>query len=401
VAAARDGAGGEKMLVAYVVPSEREGKAERVAAIRRYLEERLPDYMVPSVFVELEKLPLNHNLKLDRRALPPIRESDYRAQTGEAPFRDPETPGEKAMATLWRRILKIDRIGVDDHFFELGGDSLLAIQLILAVKNEMGVTLDGMDVLRESLAVLAQICSGSGMRRERARSPEAIETFHFGHQASLYGVLHRGTGADRALLICSPVGVESVRSSFVIRQLATRMAAQGVSVLYFDYFGCGDSLGASRVESLGRWESDIVDACEALRGWTKAKQVLGLGVRLGAPLLARASKRAGLSSVAYWDPVSSGSEYLMQLRSSQRRYLLAKDLGRAAREKRPIEEALEFLGTIFSPRALNELRDLALPASPSARVLDLGLDWCDVAHIDQIFPDTGISRQLARLVGEA
>src|SRR6185436_14621319 len=121
VVAARTGPGGERRLVAWVVPPE--GAAPTAAELRSFLQSRLPDYMVPSAFVTLPELPLSPSGKVDRGALPePERESVERAA--------PRTGAERALAGIWSRLLKVDAVGVDDNFFQLGGDSILGIQVI-------------------------------------------------------------------------------------------------------------------------------------------------------------------------------------------------------------------------------------------------------------------------------
>ncbi|MFF9061842.1 amino acid adenylation domain-containing protein [Streptomyces sp. NPDC014882] len=145
VAVARDGRGGTgRRLVAYVVPTAAgdgttaggttaEGPSGPDAAeLRAFVSERLPDFMVPSALVVLDRLPLAPNGKLDRAALP---EPEY---TGAA-HRAPRTPREKTFADLFAEVLGVDRVGIDDGFFELGGHSLLATRLISRARAEMGI----------------------------------------------------------------------------------------------------------------------------------------------------------------------------------------------------------------------------------------------------------------------
>src|SRR5204863_2457868 len=93
--------------------------------LRSVMRERLPDYMVPSGFVLLDKLPLTQNGKVDRKALavaerpPPINEETYRA---------PRTDLERAIAGVWEGVLTIDKVGAQDNFFDLGGHSLLMLR---------------------------------------------------------------------------------------------------------------------------------------------------------------------------------------------------------------------------------------------------------------------------------
>jgi amino acid adenylation domain-containing protein/non-ribosomal peptide synthase protein (TIGR01720 family) len=122
------GTGVSKQLIAYAVPSGETGSQE----LRRFVAERLPEFMVPSAFVLLDRLPLMPNGKLDRAALP---EPEF---TG-APYRAPRTPREETLAELFAEVLGVDRVGIDDGFFELGGHSLLATRLISRARAEMGI----------------------------------------------------------------------------------------------------------------------------------------------------------------------------------------------------------------------------------------------------------------------
>ncbi|MEV0558636.1 amino acid adenylation domain-containing protein, partial [Streptomyces sp. NPDC050597] len=119
-------------LAAYLVPTPGETVPDS-AELRDHLAERLPDYMIPSVCVPLDRLPLSPNGKLDHKALPA---PDL---TPTTPFRAPRTPREKALAKLFAEVLGVDRVGVEDGFFALGGHSLLATRLITRARAELGI----------------------------------------------------------------------------------------------------------------------------------------------------------------------------------------------------------------------------------------------------------------------
>ncbi|MEH7815193.1 non-ribosomal peptide synthetase, partial [Bacillus toyonensis] len=110
---------GIKFLVAYVVTEQNISTTE----LRKHLRDHLPDYMIPSYFVYLEQLPLTPNGKLDRKALPTP------AKQKSEVFIAPKTEMEKILTSVWQEVLKVDRIGINDHFFALGGDSIKAIQV--------------------------------------------------------------------------------------------------------------------------------------------------------------------------------------------------------------------------------------------------------------------------------
>lgn len=123
-------------LVAYLVPHERPGPA--VHSLRRALEERLPDYMIPAVFVLLDALPLTPNGKVDRLALP--APDPTRPELGN-PFVAPRSSIEEMIAGIWSQVLGLERVGVHDNFFDLGGHSLLATQIISRVRESCRIEL--------------------------------------------------------------------------------------------------------------------------------------------------------------------------------------------------------------------------------------------------------------------
>jgi len=136
VAVVREDVPGDRRLVAYVVPAG--DRSPSAHDLRHMARTRLPQYMVPSNFVTLESLPISANRKLDRGALPPP--GGARPDTGRA-FAPPSTPVEEALATIWRDMLGLERVGVDDHFFDLGGHSLTAVGMLARVHDEFGVEL--------------------------------------------------------------------------------------------------------------------------------------------------------------------------------------------------------------------------------------------------------------------
>ncbi|HEY4595794.1 MAG TPA: amino acid adenylation domain-containing protein, partial [Thermoanaerobaculia bacterium] len=125
-AVARDGLGGGKQLVAFVVPRETTS-APTTGDLRAELQGRLPDFMVPSVLTFLPELPLTPSGKVDRRALERIEAGVGQPDTG-AVYEAPRNPAEEILAAVWAEVLRLDRVGIHDNFLELGGDSVLMIQ---------------------------------------------------------------------------------------------------------------------------------------------------------------------------------------------------------------------------------------------------------------------------------
>ena len=130
---ARDNRAGDKYLAAYIVSRQKPGPT--VDLIRQFLRDKVPDYMIPSTFTELESLPLV-NGKLDRNALPlPER----RRPSLSCDWVEPVTETEKRLAQIWRQILDIDGIGIHDNFFDLGGHSLAATKVVAQVSQQFQV----------------------------------------------------------------------------------------------------------------------------------------------------------------------------------------------------------------------------------------------------------------------
>jgi amino acid adenylation domain-containing protein len=133
-ALAREDRPGDVRLVGYAAMHAGQGATD--ADLRGHLKKTLPDYMVPQVFVRLDRMPLLPNGKIDRKKLPAPLASD---RTAEDTFVAPRTPLEHTLATLWEEVLAVGRVGVHDDFFALGGHSLLASQVIARLRRDHGV----------------------------------------------------------------------------------------------------------------------------------------------------------------------------------------------------------------------------------------------------------------------
>ncbi|HKS26464.1 MAG TPA: amino acid adenylation domain-containing protein, partial [Pyrinomonadaceae bacterium] len=126
----REDVPGDKRLVAYLVPEASEDELEG-QSVRRFLQQQLPEYMIPQSFVILEALPLSPSGKLDRRALP----APEQGRLSEESYVAPRSKLEEVLCSIWAEVLKVERVGVEDNFFDLGGHSLLATQVINRVRE--------------------------------------------------------------------------------------------------------------------------------------------------------------------------------------------------------------------------------------------------------------------------
>ena len=167
VVEARQREDGEKALVAYVVPAE--GASCSVSSLRDGLSQTLPDYMIPSAFVRIDKLPSLPNGKVDRHALPP---PPAMRPALNAPFTPSRTPTEARIAGIWAEILSLAEIGADDPFLELGGDSLQAARILARMQEAFEVQLPLVSLFEmATVANLAKEIDRLRLKTATARDP--------------------------------------------------------------------------------------------------------------------------------------------------------------------------------------------------------------------------------------
>ncbi len=126
----------ENSLVGYIVAETGEDSLQVISQLRRFLKQQLPEFMVPTIIMALEAMPLTPNGKVDRKALP---EPDASRPELEANYVAPRTSIEQEIADIWTQVLNLKRVGIYDNFFELGGYSLLAIQVVSRVRQALQV----------------------------------------------------------------------------------------------------------------------------------------------------------------------------------------------------------------------------------------------------------------------
>ena len=120
----------KRRLVAYVVGNENYHRD----AVIDFLKEKLPEYMIPTLWMELDALPLTSNNKIDKKALPDFDAGEQIKETYVAP----RTGTEKAVADIWQSVLKLNRVGIEDNFFDIGGHSLIAVQIMTRIEKKLG-----------------------------------------------------------------------------------------------------------------------------------------------------------------------------------------------------------------------------------------------------------------------
>jgi amino acid adenylation domain-containing protein len=191
-AAVKESSPGDKRLVGYLVG----GGQPDASALRQALKRHLPDYMVPAAFVSLDSLPLSPSGKLDRAALP----APGPAGAPEAPRTAPRTEVERAIADIWRDVLAVPNVGVDDDFFELGGHSLLATQVVARLRKVTagtGMQVSVMDLFaRPTIAELAALIEDeSAAQRPRTLLYELTRPVPPGQRVCSYVCVPYGGGS--------------------------------------------------------------------------------------------------------------------------------------------------------------------------------------------------------------
>ena len=168
VVARPDERGGNR-LVAYVVA--REAAKATAGELRRHLKETLPEYMIPSAFVTLERLPLTPNGKVDRRALP---EADGARPELEEAYVEPRSELERAVAGVWQEVLKVERVGVHDNFFNLGGHSLLIVQVNSRLREALRADVSIIDMFK--YPTVSALAEHLGREADAPAAPRAPQT---------------------------------------------------------------------------------------------------------------------------------------------------------------------------------------------------------------------------------
>nr|WP_255457727.1 amino acid adenylation domain-containing protein [Rhodanobacter sp. K2T2] len=191
---------GDTRLIAYVIPAS--AQTVSAASLRDHLAARLPEYMVPSAFVSVERWPLTRNGKLDRRALPAPDERAFANRDYEPPRGAVET----AIASLWSELLGVERIGRNDHFFELGGHSLSVVQLMVKVRKRFAIELAMRDMFANPTLRAFAILVGTRIVKPATTNIVPIRTA--GSAPPIFLVHPGGGGIDYVRLLAPWIRVD-------------------------------------------------------------------------------------------------------------------------------------------------------------------------------------------------
>ncbi len=360
----------QKVLIAYVAHDSRDFSVD---ALRSYLKDKLPSYMVPGRYVCLDSLPKTMNGKIDRKRLPlpqaPVDRVDDDHTTSKI---------EQRMRAIWREVLGCDEITAEDDFFALGGSSLLVTRVVATIAIELGIELPVRDFFANptlhaiSSHIEQQLDKKLGKSPSQAnrkcdsdlaeRMPKLIPNMIPCGQDWMFSVHYQPSQQRRhhAVLICNSLGHEQTRAYRNLQQLALLLAKKGFDVLRFDYRGTGNSGGASEMPQAMEFIEDVEVAAEHLLASTGLQHLSVIGVRMGA-LFALKARFASLNQMILWDPVVEGRSYVRLAESFHQ-----QTLGNQSRFNQRIRSTshCQVYGWETSPESLASLRaiqvDLAM-----------------------------------------
>ncbi|MBW4476883.1 MAG: amino acid adenylation domain-containing protein [Tolypothrix brevis GSE-NOS-MK-07-07A] len=219
---------GDKRLVAYVVPNQQ--TTATISELRRFLKEKLPEYMIPSVFVFLEALPLTPSGKVNRSALPAPEQA---LQESEVTFVAPRDDLEQKLSQIWEEVLGIQPIGIMDNFFDLGGHSLLAVRLFSNIEQTFGKKLPLSSLFPSAtVEALAETISQTELAVDNQVSSTLAENKSKTSWSSLVEI--QPTGSKPPLFCIHPLGGETLCYRDLANHLGSEQPVYGLQPIGLD-----------------------------------------------------------------------------------------------------------------------------------------------------------------------
>ncbi|MCP3144587.1 amino acid adenylation domain-containing protein [Pyxidicoccus sp. QH1ED-7-1] len=282
VVLAREDVPGTKRLAGYVVaPASLD-----TTALRTFLQERLPEYMVPSALVRLDALPLTANAKVDRKALPAPEAVRTTATEG---FVAPRNATEEALAALWTQVLRVPRVGIHDNFFQLGGDSIMSLQLI-ARARQAGLHFTPRQLFQhQTIATLArEVSTHQGVTAEQTPivGPVPLTPIQL---AFLEGGSPEPHHFNQALMLSLREPVEPSVLGTALRKLVEHHDALRLRFVQENGVWSQHNAGPEHAPSLRHVDVSSLAPAERARRVEAVATELHSTFRLGEPLLLRAA----------------------------------------------------------------------------------------------------------------
>jgi len=295
---------------------------------------------------------------------------------------EPYTKTQILLAKIWLKYLSTNNIYLDDNFIELGGDSLIAVKIILDVKKQTNIELTGADLFGSnfgySCARLESRITGKPFEKlpnSTIEKPFPVKAFFFeNNKTQLYGVYHPShTNIDcgHAVLICPPITNDYQRSRPLLQQLATKLSIQGYPCMRFDFTGNGDSFGDYTDVSMEQFESDILFAIEELCTRSKCTSISVFGIRFAATLLTNLEMSDKIKQIILFDPIINGRSFLNIQRNLHTNLLRDQNYFQWRKANIKNENYEELLGQEIKHSFIQDLERLELTTLDNIKGLDI------------------------------
>ncbi|MEE9335383.1 MAG: amino acid adenylation domain-containing protein [Granulosicoccaceae bacterium] len=300
---------GDNKLHAYY--RVKQGQTVNHVDLLQYLNERMPDYMVPQLLQELDEFPRLPNGKISRKDLPDPTTTVASKRVA------PRSDTEKTVAAVWQKTLGGSEPSIYDNFVSSGGSSLSGMRFNARLFREFDKMVLPRMLLSANLAQIAAYLNPEDAIADDTAQLEVdlMEPFFFGDdEQRLFGMMHiPGTEVQpQAVLLCPSIGHEYMRLHRGFQLMAVDLARLGYHVLRFDWAGIGDSEGAPADVLLDTWHRNVSTAAEFLRIQSGCETITLVGARLGAPLMLDAGLE-NIDKIIMLDPVCLGTAYLAYL----------------------------------------------------------------------------------------
>jgi uncharacterized protein len=280
---------------------------------------------------------------------------------------------EARLARLWERNLG-GAVGREEDYFQKGGDSLRAAQLLAWIQEGFGIELSLLDLFESrTIADQARLVYLRLYSQRRSPDKPTADYRYLGPaRGCLFSVLHQPgqNPSGKAVVMCYPIGQEYMRIHRTYVELARSMAIAGHYALRFDYHGCGDSAGESVSGDLDRWVADIRQAVAELRCQTGIREIYLVGARIGANLgLRAAAGQEDFAGIVLWEPIVNGTEYLATLQRAHSS-LLAHNAELDGYELRDKPDCfVELSGFPVTKRLYDQIAAIDLLATPRGTLM--------------------------------
>lgn len=326
VVIAQEDKANNKRLVAYWVPdcsTEIDSSAAHHPLLKQYLKSRLPLYMVPSIFVKLEALPLTANGKIDRRALPRLKTT--MVQT--ARYTPPKTEIQQQLTQLWQKVLALEKVGIHDNFFDLGGHSLLATQVVARIRRHFNIELPLSTLFQSS--TIAQLAES--LQATLSTKAEAAEQHPLNEVNDAGSLVLLKPGQQPSTFWVHPVGGSVFCYGELMMQLKTDHAAYGLQAsrlkspsALLDDFDNPDSINTMATDYIEQVRRVQPKGPYTLIGWSMGGVV---AFEMAQQLVLCGEAIASLVLIDTGVPGQSQVSPRTQLSKNQLMLLFARDLG--------------------------------------------------------------------------